>query len=111
MHHEVYGIHELTLLLMCMLVTGWSPKLVKLSSMQTKRDDMTEIVRVKAYDTESPPPVTRFSNSILGRDVGSVPINCRTHNKSPITTTLHCSHSVCLRKSVCKTQAAFYLLN
>ena len=66
----------LTLLAMHRFLTGWSLKLVKLSSTQMKRDDMTEMVRVKVYDAERPPPVTRFSNSIFGRDVGNAPINC-----------------------------------
>lgn len=77
---------KLTLLLMCRLFTGWSLKLVKLSSTETQRDDKTEIVRVKVYDTERPPPVTRFNSSVFGRDVGNVLINCQTCTNITTTT-------------------------
>ena len=63
---------------MCRLFTGWSLKFVKFSSTEMERGDETEIVRVKVYETERPPPVTRFNSSILGLDVGNVPINCQT---------------------------------
>ena len=72
---------------MCTLFTGWSPKFVKFSSTETECGDETEIVRVKVYDAERPPPVTRFNSSILGLNVGNVPINCQTRTNIVTMTT------------------------
>jgi hypothetical protein len=43
--------------------TGLSLLFVKVSSTEMKRGEKIGIVRVKLYETDSPPPVTLFSNS------------------------------------------------